>query len=797
MNIKRNIRLSVRHLLNDRVNSVINITGLIVALGVISVVLVFVLNEVTYNRYFVNNDRIYRVLTTGSYASDMTWGNSPYILAPTFKEQFAEIEAYSNINNTSFEVKKETEYIGEDMLIFTQNNFFEMFGISLKYGNLDNFDKANNSIVLSESLAAKYFEDNNPTGRTIEIRTPDGSEYVMEVVGVFNDLPNNVTIKASAVANTNIGFEVILNNMISVGASPTLADINESWAIYQLSVNYLLLKRGASVDDLTEKISQFVKNLPGDDKYTFTLQPLNDIYFGSNDKNINYGGEKGNIQMIYILVSVGLLVLLIACINYMNLTSAQTISKIRNIVIRKIYGASRKNLIGQAVFESVLVAFVALPFAVLFAHSLLPYVSSLFGKSYELSITGNLAACLSILALIAILTGVFSSLFISLRATLLNPVETLKGKAVFAKPKSFSWRTAMIVFQIVIFMMLISSVLVMRRQINYAFSSDIGIKKEGLIRLQAYDVNVDVFKDEILKNPDVLSVSGAMFVPPHKGRMVIQIPKVDEPEKQVEIVGNFVDFDFVETMGMTLLRGDSFVKGQYESGVLVNETAIKELGLTEVIGEQTAFGTVIGVVSDFNMYSIHNKIPPMIIGLNPSICREIAIRINTDNIKQTTDFIAQAWKTAGANMVFDFGFTDDMLQQLYESDLRFSKLISLLTIAAIFIACLGLFGVSLLLCKQRTKEIGIRKVNGAKLFEVIMLLNSDFVKQVAIAFVIAMPTAWYFMSKWLEGFAYKTELSVWIFLLSGVIALIITILTVSWQSWRVARRNPVVALRYE
>jgi putative ABC transport system permease protein len=261
--------------------------------------------------------------------------------------------------------------------------------------------------------------------------------------------------------------------------------------------------------------------------------------------------------------------------------------------------------------------------------------------------------------------------------------------------------------------------------------------------------------------------------------------------------GIFVDYHFARTIGLNLLRGSDFDEIENNSGVIVNETAIKTLGLREVIGEKIAFGTVVGVVSDFNMYSIHEAISPMIIGINPSMVHEIAIRINSENMPQTIAFLKESWKATGGTSPFDFKFTNDILEKLYESDKQFAKTIGLMAVIAILIASMGLFGLSLLINRQKTKEIGIRKINGARIFEVLKLLNRDFLIWVVIAFLIATPVSWYVMYKWLQSFAYKTGLSWWIFILSGLTALGIAIITVSWQSWKAATRNPVEALRYE
>jgi putative ABC transport system permease protein len=355
----------------------------------------------------------------------------------------------------------------------------------------------------------------------------------------------------------------------------------------------------------------------------------------------------------------------------------------------------------------------------------------------------------------------------------------------------------MVVFQLSVFIVLIAVTALVQKQVHYAFNKDLGFAKEGLVRIPLGDHNYQLFKQEISKNPDVAQVSGALWVPPHSGKMYMSIPRVDNKSETVKVNGLFVDFGFAQTMGMKIVMGTDFDEAKNNSGVLVNESAVKALGLKEIIGEQTAFGPVIGVVKDFNMYSIHEAVNPMLIGLDPQMCREIAVKIKTGNIQETITFLEKTWKSTGGTTAFDFDFTNDILNQIYESDIRFSKIIGLLAVIAILIASLGLFGLSLLISRQKTKEIGIRKVTGARTGEIILLLNCDFAIWVSIAFAISAPVAWVAAHRWLESFAYKTTLSWWIFALAGLSALAIALLTVSWQSWKAATRNPVEALRYE
>jgi putative ABC transport system permease protein len=285
-------------------------------------------------------------------------------------------------------------------------------------------------------------------------------------------------------------------------------------------------------------------------------------------------------------------------------------------------------------------------------------------------------------------------------------------------------------------------------------------------------------------------------MPPSNNKMFISIPKVDNRNEMAQISGLFVDYHFAETMGIDVLLGSDFDEEKANSGVLVNESAVKALGLTDIIGEQTAFGEIVGLVSDFNMYTLHEPIKPMIIGLNPSMAHDVAIKIRSENLPHTIEEIKKTWNKTGST-AFQYEFVDDTLKNLYESDIRLSKTIGLMSVIAIVIASLGLFGLSLFVGRQRTKEIGVRKVNGAKILEVTMALNMDFIKWVAIAFLIAIPLITYVTNFWLRNFAYKTEISWWIYALAGSMALIIAIITVSWQTFRAASRNPIDALRYE
>ncbi|WP_319479942.1 ABC transporter permease [uncultured Draconibacterium sp.] len=795
MNFRNKLIVSLRHLKADKTNTFISVTGLILGLGIVAVILVYVLNEYGYNSSFANNDRIYRVLNYNRNDNN-TWANTPFIIGKTAKERFAEVTDYAHQYNIgNIDVKKNNEFIPEEDVICTESSFFSMFGVDILQGSLDDFDDTERKILISKKMAEKYFGPEDPLGKTLTLRYK-GKESEMEVAAVFRDIPQNSSIKATLVASIDYGLKHLADNINTNGVTPDETSFREAWQGVFFT-NYLLLENGTDIGVLETKIEEAgIEYSSVNFPISLSLQALNDIYFGSEKIVDNHRKEQGNFSMLLVLVFVGILILLTASINYLNLASAKAMTQVKTFAVRKVCGAQRKSIIGQMIFESTLITLIALPFAVIAARLALPYLSDMLGKDYTIEMNSQSAVSFSILALITLATGILSGAIVSFRASRFGLVNVLKGNKVDIGNKQYA-RKAMVVFQITIFIALISTMLLVQKQVRYAFNKDMGFAKQGLIRVPLGDHDLDLFKEGITKNPNVLSASGTLWMPPSSNKMYVSIPKVSNRTEMVKVNGLFVDYGFAETMGMKIIMGSDFDKEKNNSGVLVNESAIETLGLTDVLGEETAFGTVVGVVSDFNMFSIHEAIAPMLIGLNPAMSQNIAIRLRTENLPETIKFLEETWKETGGTSTFTFDFTNDILREMYEADIRFSKMIGLLAVIAICIASLGLFGLSLLIGKQRIKEIGVRKVNGAKVSEILTMLNKDIVVWVVIAFAIATPIAYFAMNKWLENFAYKTTLSWWIFALAGVLALGIALLTVSWQSWRAATRNPVEALRYE
>ncbi len=792
-------KITLRRLFADKTNSIIKLSGLLIGLSVAFVVLVFSINELSYDLFHKNKDNIYRVLDNNE-GSNITWYNTPYVLGNLLVESLPEVEAKASMYSIhNFEIKKDDEYIPKKNILCTEPSFFDIFSFKIINGNINKFD-VNSSIIISQSCAYEYFGNKNPIGQTIELKL-DKTEFLMSVVAVVDDLPINSSIKSDFFCNIDFGINQLMQSMMNTAHVKVDADtIRNSWNYGVFFTNFLLLSQNTNINEFNSKIAKLVDNSCSQNIVSnFYLQPFNKMYFNSATLSGNNIIEKGNKQVLAILMLVGFIILVVANINYINISIAQLFSKSKDVAIRKTCGAQRSILIWQLIYESVLVSIIALPFAILIANIFLPMINKIMEKPYSLSLAQNWG-WIAIIILVTIFVGALSGYFVALKTTSPNVVEAM-SKTKQGKGNTFSLSKGLLVFQLVIFVFLTVATLSVYKQLHFSINKDLGFSTQNLLTIDINDKsnspNYTILKNELLKIPSVKQVSGAIWLPPTNNNMVLSMPKVDEPEKIISAQGLFVDYGFEETLGLHLIKGEFFNKEKGVSGVLVNESAAKALGLTNIIGEKLGFGKVVGLVKDFHLKSIHEIIPPTIIVQNSAMITKVLIRTNGGNMLETIGKIKNTWHKLGAKNQLNITFYDDKIQNLYESDMKFAIVISAFTFLSIFISILGLIGISLIATKKRIKEIGIRKVNGAKVTEIMQMLNRDFVKWVVIAFAIATPIAYYAMSKWLQNFAYKTELNWWIFALAGCITLTIALLTVSWQTFKAARRNPVEALRYE
>jgi putative ABC transport system permease protein len=795
----RTLKASLRHFVNDKTNTLIKLAGMAIGLSIASIILIYSSNELSYDKFHANGDRIYQMVDSCN-AYGVIWASAPFVAGPDLKREFPEVEDYAHLYHVSdFSIKKGASSFDEKDMIFTESSFFDIFSFELLSGSADALDESPNAIILSESKARKYFGNQNPVGEILQLEMHD-SLLMMNVCGVMRDFPNNSSIKANMVASIDLSFWELSHSMINAGGTaPTKEQLRTGWRYSMFFVNYLLLSENTDVEVFRKKMTAYTERHSEDLMVShLSMVPFSDVYFNSGNLSNNYSPERGNKEMILVLSLVGLIILIVALINYFNISMAQLFVKKRAIAIYNVCGASRGNIVRQLMTESVLFALITLPVALVVAQMCLPYISRLLEKKYELQLFDSILGLPLILG-VTIVSGALSGFVISIKATSQRAIDAIRN--MNNNKQRLMPSKIMLSFQLVALIVLIVSVFGIYKQVNYSINKNLGFNKENLLVVKFTQQDkgpaYEVFKQRIQSNSDILNVSGAMWLPPTTNNMIMNTKRVDDPDATVNLFGLYADYNFIETMGFELVKGSSFKTDGATTGVIVNEMAIEKLGLTTAIGENIGFGEVQGVIKDFHYASVRNHMVPTMIVLNTDMVGEMVIRTAPGKTIDVLNYLKDEWASFNTDAPFRFEFFDNKVQKLYDSDVRMALVISGFAILAIVIAVLGLVGLSLFTTRQRIKEIGIRKVNGAKVSEILSLLNKDFIWWVSLAFIIACPIAWYAMDKWLANFAYRTSMSWWIFVLGGICALGITMLTVSWQTWRAARKNPVEALRYE
>ncbi|MCX6236210.1 MAG: ABC transporter permease [Bacteroidia bacterium] len=787
--LKNYFKTSFRGIIRNPLYSIINITGLVIGIVSIILTLMWVNYEWGYDRFHENRDRIYKI----------SQGSNFSIVPPLFiqvRDKFPEIE---KIIRTSNDAVAYISSINNDIrvkvndVLYTNSDFDEIFTCKTICGNIKTALNDPNGIILTKKSALKIFGKTNVEGNVIKYcATFPLRELTLTVMSVVDDLASNSTLKFGAI----IPFKA-LDNIKPNGMKP-----DENWRDGYCNI-YVLLKKRIDMHSFENKLKEFGGSL---EKIVYGIDPesqqakerklglvnLKDLHFFNNNKK----------QLIGYISIVGFLIILIAVINYINLSIAKLFSAYPAMFIRKINGANRYELILNILAESIQYSIIAFLIALLFIEACKPILNGLLNIELKMGYSEHPGIIL-ILILAAIFLGLIAGLYPALKLTSNIPINTAQTNFI-KKDRNFI-RQSLVVFQFTISIALIISVIVISKQLNFLNKKDLGFNNQQIIYTQL-NKNLygtyNTFKEKLLKNPDIKSVSGSQN---ELGQVCVTLTRdINGTSRYFQELP--ADPDFIETMGLKLIMGRNFSRemqtDKYQT-LIISETAVKafELDSNKIIGTEIFMydrvARVIGVVKDFYFQSFHHKLDPFMLYYHPGAIGTANIKIGGSNIPGTIEYINKVWNEFSPDIPFDYHFLDKTYEELYKQDKQFSKIIISFLIVAVIIACLGLFGLVSFITIRRTKEIGIRKVNGARVSEVMTMLNKDFVKWVVIAFVIATPIAFYAMHRWLENFAYKTELSWWIFALSGVLALGIALLTVSWQSLKAATRNPVEALRYE
>ncbi|HSZ86278.1 MAG TPA: ABC transporter permease [Puia sp.] len=807
---KNYIKIAWRNLLRNKTFSIINIVGLAMGLSCFLLISLYVLDELSYDKFNPNADRIYRINSDVRFGgTELNSALSSDVHGQMMKKDYPQVEQYTRIYNSSGSklIKKGNSYINEQKTAHVDSTFFEVFPFPVIAGDTRTALDQPNTVVLTESAAKKYFGTTDVIGKTIE--TNDKGSTLYKVTAVIKDMPHN--------GHFNFDFLFSMKN------------VDYQWGQFT-SFNfhtYLLLAKGTdykvfekNFDTYTDKyilpfVQQFVKIKSMDEfrqagnKLVFSLTPLTKIHLYSN---LTYELEpNGNIQFVLIFSIVALFILAIACINFMNLTTARSANRAREVGIRKVLGTERKELIIQFLSESTLMVFLSLVIGIFIAWMVLPLFNNVAIKSMHI---GSLFSPLILPLLIALpfvvglLAGSYPAFFLSA----FKPIEVLKGKLKLGG-KSSSLRSVLVVFQFATSILLIIGTIVIYKQLNYIQTKDIGFKKDQVLIIDgAYSLknNADAFKNDVLQMNGVSSASFSAYLPvdnSSRSDYTFFRDATMNLKNGLDLQVWTIDYDYVKTLGMQIIKGRSFSKdfGSDSSGVVINETTAKLLGYEDPVGQKIyGFGNnnkpksynIIGVVKNFNYESLRQDIGPLcfLLGQNNGLAM---FKISTGNINNLISQVENKWKTMAPGMPFSYRFLDESFNDMYRSEQRVGKIVLTFSVLAILIACLGLFGLATFIAEQRTKEIGIRKVLGASVSGIVQLLSKDFVKLVFISFVIAAPLGWYFMHKWLQDFVYRINISWWIFLLAAGLAIFIALATVSFQAIKTALMNPVKSLRAE
>jgi len=801
--LRNYLKTAIRTMLRQKAYSAINIVGLSLGIAVSLMIALYIFDEISFDRFHKDASRIYRVGFKGRLqGNDFKTSESPAPVAAALMAEAPGVESAVRFGIwRTMPVRFGDKAFTEEYMLVADSNFFTFFSFPLVQGDPATVLKGPNKLVITESAAKRYFGNENPIGKIL-LRGSD--KTACEVTGVAKNCP----------ANSHIRFEMVASG--------------ESWDYFRRpgqwtsnnSYTYFKIRQGASIADVETSLhkmeethigpelekfiglsfTQFRKS--GNDVGLF-LQPMLDIHLTSS-----LGDEiqqNGNLQYLYIFGAVAAFIVLIACINFMNLSTAHSANRAKEVGVRKTIGAFRSRLIAQFISESMLYSFLSTVLAILIMAVMMPSFNSIAGKSLTIFTLFNAKVIGAIIAF-ALFVGLLAGSYPAFYLTAFKPTDVLKGK-IRSGFKNAGLRNGLVVFQFMISIGLIVGSLVVYRQLNYLQAKNLGFDKESVIRLLhtwSLGDKARAFKTELTRHPEFAAASYASDLPGHIQWNNAYRKGGTEQDFLLNVCA--VDHDHLDAMKYTMVSGRFFSRDfrSDSAAVVLNESAFRMMGFKTFENEFIYdYGDnvrkprhIIGVVKDFNFESLRNDIKPlaMKLGNEPNAC--MAIRLNKGNVREQVALLETIWKKFSTD-AFQYSFLDDDFNALFQSEQRTGKLILILTVLTISIACLGLFGLATFVGEQRAKEISIRKVMGATVGQMMGLLFKDFTILIAIAFIIAAPIGGYFMHLWLQGFAYRTPMDASIFLIAGGSSLIVAVLTISYQSIRAATANPVVALKVE
>ena len=803
--IKNYFKVAIRYLLRNKGYTAINILGLVAGITSCILIMLFVKSEWSYDRFHSKSGRLYRAWQHEKVeGEDFINTVTSLPMGPGIRANFPEVENECRICTVNPMVKVDQSSFTEDVRM-VDSTFFEMFDFKLLKGDPANPFPTTNSVIITQELAEKYFGKKEAIGQNVEMEL--GSDKVLFTVsGIIKKAPEASSIKYKALipfANSRYLFRPALFT---------------SWTNV-FTETYVLLRDKVKAADLEKKFPSMMKQALGEDykegAFTVHLQKISDIHLNTS---LPAGNEPiSNPKYSYILASIGVLLLLIACINFITLSVGRSTTRALEVGLRKALGAERKQLIRQFWGEAFLVTLISIIIGIVLAAVLVKPFNQIASRELSLQLDVSFwIFCLSLTGLIAILSGIYPAIILSR----FNPIEVLKGK-LNAKMGGGWLRQSLVIGQFVVSIAMIVSTLTIGKQMNYLKNKDLGYNKEQVVIVQTNKGRKDgiplaqLYRNELLKHPEVTDVAVSLFSLAEPSWIQMGFKEDNKPYKFFEY--NSIDPYFIKTMDLKLTAGRGFDPangGDLTSSAIVNEAFVKEYGIKDPVGKKLPGKfeqQIIGVVKDFNIQSLHTKVEPLMLTMSiDSVARRvsdisyqfpaqprISVRMRAGNIAANINLLREAWHSVAPSQEFEYKFLDETVAAQYKTEQRTSSIVKIASALSVFIACIGLFGLATLAVARRTKEIGIRKVSGATVGSIVALISKDFLKLVFIASVLSVPLAWWGMHKWLEDFAYKVNIGWSLFVIAGAAAMVIALLTISFQAIRAGFTNPVKTLRSE
>ncbi|MDP8288132.1 MAG: ABC transporter permease [Candidatus Electryonea clarkiae] len=781
--IKNYLKTAFRNIWKHKGFSFINIIGLAIAMTICIIIMFWCLYELNYDRFLPNYNRLYRVNTEFQLSTETErYAASPEPTGATLEGMFPEITHYCHFYNTSGLMTYNDKKIMEHDLVYTDPDFLEMFSIQAIHGDIHTMLDDPYSIVLTESISKKYFGDINPVGEIL--RRNDFRDYT--VMGVIADFPINASYNFDFLMSTNL-----------------FKELNISWVGQWSNISgetFIMTQPGVDIKELGEKIWGVPNELSPDHEVCYLrLQPLSKIHLYDLE-----GG--GSIQYIYIFMAIGLIVLIIACINFMNLSTARSSLRAKEVGMRKVSGAQKGQLVRQFFSESIILSFLAMIIAIIASGIVISNMDRFAEIGISFNVFKDLDIVLGLLA-ITLFTGFFAGSYPAFVLSTFNPITVLKGVLTSGKRGS-AFRRILVVIQFSLSIILIICTLIVYKQMDFMKKRDLGFNKDNLMYLRIkgeLNEKYPEFKEELLTIPGIQNLTRSSSILTNIGYVASGLNWEGKGEEDDPIFSfEGIDYDYFTTCQMELVEGREFSQefAHDEENYILNEVAIKRIGYEgEPIGRMFDMwgrkGEIIGVVKDFNFKHQAQEIDPLILTYFPDYYSYILIRTDTDDISGLVTQVESVWKDFVSQFPFEYHFMDEDFEKLYKLEHTMGSLFKAFTVLAVLISCMGLFGLSMFVVEKRTREIGVRKVLGASAGGLITLLMRDFIRWVLIANIIAWPIAWYAMKNWLQDYAYKTQISLFQFIAAGIAALLIAILTVFFHTYRAANINPAEVMKYE